>query len=103
MNNTFESAMKFRYSNNFEFIGLDEESNEVLYIHCESEYEEVYKTAIEFAERFISIGCYSLSVKDLFFNDIILHIYKSELIHFGEYNKYSIACQIIASVVEVNI
>ena len=103
MKNTFEEAIKFTRSNAFEFIGLDESGNEILYIRCESEYEEIYKTPIEFAERFICAGCDALAVKDLFFNDIALHIYKSDLVHFGEYNKYAIACKIIAAVVEVYI
>lgn len=103
MKNTFEEAIKFTRSSAFEFIGLDEEGNEIFYMRAESEYEEIYKSAIEFAERFISTECDALAVKDLFFNDIALHIYKSDLVHFGEYNKYAIACQIIAAVVEVYI
>ena len=103
MKNTFDGAIKFTRSSAFEFIALDEDQNEILYIRCESEYEEIYKKSIEFAERFIFAGCDSLAVKDLFFNDVALHIYKSDLVHFGEYNKYSIACQIIAAVVEVYI
>lgn len=100
MKNTFEEAVKFLSSNDFEFIGLDSEANEIFYIHCVSDYEAIYKQSLEFAKRFIEIGCYSLAVKDLFFNDIALHIYKSELIHNNEYNEYSIACQIIRSIVE---
>ena len=89
MKNTFEAAIKFTKSSAFEFIALDEEQNEILYIRCESEYEEIYKKSIEFAERFICAGCDSLAVKDL--------------VHFGEYNKYAIACQIIAAVAEAYI
>ena len=101
MENTFENAMKFLKSNDFEFIGVDEERNEILYIRCENDYEDIYKKALEFGERFISAGCYALAVKDLFFNDIALHLYKSDLIEFDEYNKYAIACQIIAAIEEV--
>lgn len=100
MKNTFEESIKFLRSSDFEFIGLDEERNEILYICCENEYEEIYKTSLEFAARFISVGCDSLAVKSLFLNEIVLHIYKSELTEFGGYNKYAIACQIIAAVVE---
>lgn len=100
MKNTFENAMKFLKSNGFEFIGLDEEANEIFYLHCDNDYKEIYNQSLEFAKRFIEIDCYSLAVKDLFFNDIALHIYKSELIHNNEYNEYSIACQIIKSIVE---
>ena len=100
MKDTFENAIKFKYSNNFEFIGLDEEANEILYIYCENDYKAIYDTALEFAKRFIDIGCARLAVKDLFFNDIVLHIHKEELISSNEYNEYAIACQIIKEVVE---
>ena len=103
MKNTFEAAIKFTKSSAFEFIALDEEQNEILYIRCESEYEEIYKKSIEFAERFICAGCDSLAVKDLFFKEVALHIYKDDMVHFGEYNKYAIACQIIAAVAEAYI
>lgn len=100
MKNTLEDAIKFRYSNNFEFIGLDDEANELLYIYCKNDYKAIYDTALEFGMRFIDIGCARLVVKDLFFNDIVLHIHKEELICNNEYNEYAIACLIIKEIVE---
>lgn len=100
MKNTLENAIKFRYSDDFEFLGLDEESNEILYIRCDNDYKAIYDTALAFARRFIDIGCGWLVVKDLFFNDIVLHIHKKEMIVNNEYNEYAIACQIIKSIVE---
>ena len=100
MANTFKQSVKFLKTNGFEFIALDDDANEIFYIRCENDYKEIYNKSIEFAKRFIEICGYSLAVKDLFFNDISLHIYKSELIHNKEYNEYSIACQIIKSIVE---
>lgn len=99
MKNTLDNAIKFRYSSSFEFIGLDEDEDEILYIHCENDYKAIYDTALAFGRRFIDIGCARLAVKDLFFNDIVLHINKEELLCANEYNEYAIACQIIKNVV----
>ena len=101
MENNFENAFNYRFSRGFEFIGLDESGGEIFYMRCDEDAKEIYSTALDFAKRFISIDCYSLAVKDLFFNDVTLHRYKSEFIHNHEYNEYSVACQIIASICEV--
>lgn len=99
MKNTFENAIKFLGGNAFEFIGLDSDANKIFYIRCEDNYNEIYNQSLNFAKRFIGIGCYALVVKYTLFNDIALHLYKSELIENKEYNEYAIACQIIKSIV----
>ena len=101
MKNSFDNSINFRKSDDFEFIGYDDNDKEVVYAHCEDNYKSLYEVSLAFANRAISEKCASFVVRDLWLNDDILRIYRDELIASEESKAYEIACQIIARLCEV--